>query len=143
MVNEIYKYEKIANIKLTTPIEHKLLLEIAKYLDSQEFILCHRDLQLPNILYNGTDIKLIDFEYSGFSSILWELGNLSAELELSKEQIYKIASMYGNISYEDILKGQLMANYIWSLWSWFYQKIDLGRNYLLRFHKNLQEFANL
>ncbi|WP_052087296.1 hypothetical protein [Helicobacter apodemus] len=33
MVDEIYKYEKIANIKLTTPIEHKLLLEIAKSLD--------------------------------------------------------------------------------------------------------------
>ncbi len=143
MVDEIYKYEKIANIKLTTPIEHKLLLEIAKSLDKGEFILCHRDLQLPNILYNGKTLKLIDFEYAGFSSILWELGNLSAELELSKEQIHKIASMYGNISYKDILKGQLMANYIWSLWSWFYHKIDLGRSYLLRFHKNLQELSHL
>lgn len=143
MVDEIYKYEKIANIKLTTPIEHKLLLEVAKSLDEGEFILCHRDLQLPNILYNGKTLKLIDFEYAGFSSILWELGNLSAELELSKEQIHKIASMYGDISYKDILKGQLMANYIWSLWSWFYHKIDLGRSYLLRFHKNLQELSHL
>ena len=75
MVEEIKKYEKLANITLVTKIEHKFLLNIARKMDEGKQVLCHRDLQLPNIMYDGKEIKFVDFEYSGFSSILWEIGN--------------------------------------------------------------------
>ena len=137
MVEEIKKYEKLANITLVTKIEHKFLLNIARKMDEGKQVLCHRDLQLPNIMYDGKEIKFVDFEYSGFSSILWEIGNFTAELELNDEQINKFIELYKDISYREIIEGQLMSNYVWALWGWIYDSIDLGRNYLTRFHHNL------
>mgnify|MGYP001104700738 CR=1 FL=1 len=135
--SEIKKYEKLANITLVTKIEHKFLLNIARKMDEGKQVLCHRDLQLPNIMYDGKEIKFVDFEYSGFSSILWEIGNFTAELELNDEQINKFIELYKDISYREIIEGQLMSNYVWALWGWIYDSIDLGRNYLTRFHHNL------
>lgn len=141
--DEIAKYEKLAQIKLLTPSEHTMLLQIVRNLDKKEFVLCHRDLQLPNIMFNPHiepygDIKFLDFEYAGFSSIAWELGNFSAELGLSESEILKILEIYdGEISYREIIEGQFVANYIWALWGWIMDKIDLGRDYLVRMQNNL------
>lgn len=148
LCDEIAKYETLAQIKLATPQEHKRLTSIAKKLDKRELVLCHRDLQLPNILYNGKHIMLIDFEYAGFACIEWELGNLAAELELSQSQILALLRCYNAhsqrvISYEDVLCGALLANYIWALWGWVYHRIDLGRMYLARFSHNLAELEEL
>ena len=137
MVEEIENYERLSSIKIVNKSEHKFLLNLAREIDKGKQVLCHRDLQLPNIMYNGEKIKFVDFEYSGFSSILWELGNFTAELELSKEQIMKFIKIYKDISYEEIIIGQLMSNYIWALWGWIYDAIDLGRNYLSRFNSNI------
>ncbi|WP_279386184.1 hypothetical protein [Helicobacter cinaedi] len=35
-----------------------------------------------------------------------------------------------------------MANYIWALWGWIYNRIDLGRDYLFRFQNNLTLLQN-
>lgn len=146
--DEVIKYENLSHIKLATPREHKTILEIAKRLDKSEFVLCHRDLQAPNILFNGIDIKLIDFEYAGFTCREWEFGNLSAELELEKTQIEDLLAYYNarshtKISLKGVIEGQLMSNYIWALWGWIYNRIDLGRDYLARFTRNLKELENL
>ncbi|MEI0493242.1 NTP transferase domain-containing protein [Brachyspira intermedia] len=137
MVEEIENYEKLSQIKIVNKSEHKFLLNLARDMDKGKQVLCHRDLQLPNIMYNGERIKFVDFEYAGFSSILWELGNFTAELELNKDQIMKFIEIYKDITYEEIIIGQLMSNYIWALWGWIYDSIDLGRNYLSRFHSNI------
>lgn len=111
-------------------------------------VLCHRDLQLPNILFNGSEIKLIDFEYAGFSCIEWEFGNLVAELELTQAQIEHIIHYYNKnslqtLTFQSVIEGSLMANYIWALWGWIYNRIDLGRDYLFRFQNNLTLLQNL
>lgn len=137
MLEEIENYEKLSNIKLVTPMEHKFILNLARQIDNGKQVLCHRDLQLPNIMYNGEKIKFVDFEYAGFSSILWEIGNFTAELELNEDQIMKFIEIYKDITYEEIIIGQLMSNYIWALWGWIYDSIALGRNYLSRFHSNI------
>lgn len=164
MISEIQKYENLCKFELTTKQEHKFVMDIARELDRGEFVLCHRDLQLPNIMIkdlgaesrgisaesmgdssdsrgNILEIKFVDFEYSGFSSILWELGNFSAELRLDESQVQNLAQIYGNITPRDIYKGQMLSNYIWALWSWIYNRIDLGRDYLARFDKNLKVLA--
>ena len=138
LLDEIKKYENLAKISLTTKKEHKFVLDIARKIDTNyPFVLCHRDLQLPNILFNGRDLQLIDFEYAGFSSIIWELGNLSAELELNMAQIKELTILYGGIDLQEVLEGELISNYIWALWGWIYERIDLGRSYLGRFSNNL------
>ncbi len=148
LLHEIAKYEKLANISLTTPQEHKYILNIARKLDGKPSVLCHRDLQLPNILFNGNEIKLIDFEYAGFSCIEWEFGNFSAELQLNKQHIHEVLTYYNAraiipITFQGVIEGALMANYIWALWSWIYHRIDLGRTYLARFSQNLTTLQNL
>lgn len=110
-------------------------------------VLCHRDLQLPNILFNGSVIQLVDFEYAGFSCIEWEFGNMAAELELSTPQIEYLIGYYNqhstkHISFQGVIEGSLMANYIWALWGWIYGRIDLGREYLFRFQDNLLTLQN-
>lgn len=169
MQSEIQKYENLCKFPLTTPKEHKILLDIAREMDKSEFVLCHRDLQLPNIMIKDgnstlaqpsreleknnsanaqtipqkhqrdTALKFVDFEYAGFSPVAWELGNFSAELLLDKSQVQNLAQIYGDISEIEIIKGQLLSNYIWALWSWIYNRIDLGRDYLARFDKNLKD----
>lgn len=163
MIGEIQKYENLCKFELTTKQEHKFVMDIARELDSGEFVLCHRDLQLPNIMIKDLgaesrgvgvesmkisdsrgsilEIKFVDFEYAGFSSILWELGNFSAELRLDESQVQTLAQIYGNITPREIYKGQMLSNYIWALWSWIYNRIDLGRDYLARFDKNLKALA--
>ncbi|GAB0172666.1 MAG: EamA family transporter [Helicobacter trogontum] len=146
---EMLKYEKLANIALTTPKEHKYIVEVARKLGNrEEWVLCHRDLQLPNILFNGSEIKLIDFEYAGFSCIEWEFGNLVAELELNQMQIEQIIRYYNKhsariLTFKSIIEGSLIANYIWALWGWIYNRIDLGRSYLFRFQDNLTLLQNI
>ena len=153
LYNEILKYEKLAKIALTTPKEHKYVIEVARKLDNGGGVLCHRDLQLPNILFNGSEIKLIDFEYAGFSCIEWEFGNLVAELELTQAQIEHIIhycnknnsnkNSLQTLTFQSVIEGSLMANYIWALWGWIYNRIDLGRDYLFRFQNNLTLLQNL
>ena len=96
---------------------------------------------IPQKHQRDTAIKFVDFEYAGFSPIAWELGNFSAELLLNESQIKTLSKIYGNISEVKILQGQLLSNYIWALWSWIYHRIDLGRDYLARFDKNLKDLA--
>ncbi|RDU67645.1 hypothetical protein CQA53_01180 [Helicobacter didelphidarum] len=137
MVGEIVKFEKLAKIPLLTQQEHKLLLNIARKMDKDISVLCHRDLQLPNIMYNGCEVKFIDFEYAGFCSIAWEIGNLSAELELNKDEILYFISLYDKITYLEVIEGQLLSNYIWALWGFIYNRIDVARNYIKRLDSNL------
>ncbi|STQ86752.1 hypothetical protein LS73_003460 [Helicobacter muridarum] len=144
MIDEIRNYERLVNFSITTKAEHKFVLDMARKLDNGKFVLCHRDLLPSNILYNGSEIKLIDFEYAGFSSPIWELGNLSAELKLNDFQILKILELYNKdmtesqtLSFNDIIIGQMLSNYVWALWGWVYDYINHARDYLSRFHKNL------
>ena len=96
---------------------------------------------IPQKHQRDTAIKFVDFEYAGFSPVAWDLGNFSAELLLDKSQVQNLAQIYGDISEIEIIKGQLLSNYIWALWSWIYNRIDLGRDYLARFDKNLKDLA--
>lgn len=143
LLDEIKKYENLAKITLTTQKEHKYLLDIARFHDNGEFVLCHRDLQLPNIMIDKhiNAIKFIDFEYAGFSCVAWELGNFAAELALDKNQIKFLSQTYANISELEILQGMLLSNYIWCLWGFIYGRIDLARDYLARFNENLKELC--
>ncbi|MBX7490687.1 sugar phosphate nucleotidyltransferase [Helicobacter turcicus] len=139
--NEIKNYESLVKIPLLSKQEHKYISQIVKEADLKEFVLCHRDLQLPNILYNAQDskIQLIDFEFAGFCTPIWEMGNLAGELELNREQICNLLTLYPHITYKEILQGKLISSYVWALWSWYYDCITLGREYLMRLHYTLKE----
>lgn len=149
--DEIRKYENLAKVKLLTSLEHKEITQIAKELDCKKMFLCHRDLQAPNIMYNGNDIKFIDFEYAGLSPLSWELGNLTSELKFSKNDILYFLKLWNgfkdsktafkseNITYLEILQGQLISNYIWALWGFIYDRSELAREYIIKLDSIFKE----
>lgn len=116
MIEEIKKYERLANINIVTKIEHKFILNIARKMDGGKQVLCHRDLLYGNIMYNGKDVKLIDFEYSGFSSKYWDLANFICESNVSDEQRMEFIKLYKGADEKMIREAQLLVNYIWAYW---------------------------
>jgi len=60
------------------------ILEKLKQVKSLGIVLCHNDLQKNNILVNKDtfDVKLIDFEYSGYNFIEFDIANFLCELQI-------------------------------------------------------------
>ena len=54
--------------------EFTFLKTMLKHCDSP-LVFCHLDLNLPNILYDGTDVHFIDVEYSGCSHPAFDIAN--------------------------------------------------------------------
>ena len=117
----------------------KTMLEDCK----SPLVFCHMDLNLPNILYDGSDVHFIDFEYSGCSYAAYDIANHfiefvvldeqqnldyikwypSKEYQLSWIRIY-LAAMPDPWSEEDVLaifdlvqKFVLCSHLMWAAWS--------------------------
>lgn len=116
MHSEIDKYEKLANKRITTETQRKYILSIADKIEKDEQVLCHRDLLYGNIMYNGKDVKLIDFEYSGFSSKYWDLANFICESNVSDEQRMEFIKLYKGADEKMVREAQLLVNYLWTYW---------------------------
>lgn len=116
MHSEINKYEKLANKRIVTETQRNYILSIADEIERDEQVLCHRDLLYGNIMYNGKDVKLIDFEYSGFSSKYWDLANFICESNVNEEQRLEIIELYRDADEKMVRKSQLFVNYLWTYW---------------------------
>lgn len=116
MHSEINKYESLANKKIVTDTQREFILSIADEIEQDEQVLCHRDLLYGNIMYNKKDVKLIDFEYSGFSSKYWDLGNFICESNMNEEQRLEFISLYDGADEKRVRKAQILVNYIWGYW---------------------------
>ncbi|WP_297208436.1 sugar phosphate nucleotidyltransferase [uncultured Brachyspira sp.] len=131
MHSEINKYESIANKKIVTDTQRDFVLSIADEIENDEQVLCHRDLLYGNIMYNGEDVKLIDFEYSGFSSKYWDLANFICESNMNDEQRSDFISLYDGADEKRVRKAQILVNYIWGYWyivnnAKYYSKVHIN-----------------
>ena len=48
---------------------------------------CHNDLLAANVLDDGGDLRIIDYEYSGLNEPSFELGNAMAEAGLGEDAL--------------------------------------------------------
>lgn len=55
---------------------------------------CHNDLLMGNWLDDGTRLWLIDWDYAGFNTPLFDLGNLAAHLDLSAPAAAEMLAVY-------------------------------------------------
>ena len=82
---------------------------------------CHNDLLAANCLDDGTQVWLIDYEYSGNNDPCFELGNLWAEAGLTLEHLDElITGYYGEPSTQKVARARLqglMSQYGWTLWA--------------------------
>jgi thiamine kinase-like enzyme len=82
---------------------------------------CNNDLLAENFIDDGTDIRIIDYEYSGNNDPCFELGNLWSESALSLEQLELLVTSYYRGRYRSrIARARLwglMSKYGWTLWA--------------------------
>ena len=63
-------------------------------------VFCHNDLLAANFLDDGESLWLLDWEYAGWNSTLFDLGNLASNNELSPDQEIWLLETYFDRSAE-------------------------------------------
>jgi thiamine kinase-like enzyme len=106
----------------------------------------HNDLLAANFIDDGEKIWLIDFDYAGFNSPLFDLSNLASNNELSTDQeMTMLESYFGSSmnlkqwrSYYAKKCASLLRETLWSMVSEIHSDLDV--DYAGYTHKNLSRF---
>ncbi len=84
---------------------------------------CHNDLMPGNFIETGgpgSDLCIVDWEYSGNNDPCYDLGDAINELELTAEQAEQLVTEYhGGARPREVARARLwslMSKYGWSLW---------------------------
>ena len=83
---------------------------------------CHNDPWPGNFLDTGTNIYIIDWEYSGMNDPVWDLGDLSVEAGFGPEQDQAMMETYYGgpapaVLYSRLALYKTMSDLHWSLWA--------------------------
>jgi thiamine kinase-like enzyme len=99
---------------------HAERLERAFALAPEPLVPCHNDLLAANVLDDGGDLRIIDYEYSGMNEPSFELGDAIAEAGLGEDALAELCSAYyGRNDDALVARAELwgwMARYGWVLW---------------------------
>ncbi len=129
-----------------------MLPELMAELDTLEsatgpvtLVVGHGDLLAANILDDGSRLWLIDWEYGGFNSPLFDLAGLASnngleecqELEILQQYFEAPADLYWR-SYQAMKCTSLMRETLWSMMSEIHSEIDF--DYAAYTHENLSRF---
>jgi thiamine kinase-like enzyme len=111
-----------------------------------EIVFGHNDLLAANFIDDGERIWLIDFDYAGFNSPLFDLANLASNNELDKEQeLLMLEQYYGDRadkrligSFTAMKCASLLRETMWSMVSELNSRVDM--DFAEYTQKNLQRF---
>jgi thiamine kinase-like enzyme len=82
---------------------------------------CHNDLLAENYLDDGTDLRIVDYEYGGNNDPTFELGNTCQELGWDDDRIVTLCAAYfGSASPALVARMRLnmiMSDVGWTLWA--------------------------
>ena len=118
-----------------------------------QIVFGHNDLLPANFLDDGLRLWIIDWEYAGFNTPLFDLGGLASNCDFSqKEEIYLLENYFEKkiddkllLQYNSLKCASLLRETMWSMVSELTSKIDFDyKNYtqenLLKFN---QSYKNL
>jgi len=126
------------------------LTEIATGLEKSvgavEIVFGHNDLLAANFIDDGEKIWLIDFDYAGFNSPLFDLSNLASNNELSDEQETEMLETYFGHSfsheqwrgYHAMKCASLLRETMWSMVAEIHSELDV--DFVEYTRKNLERF---
>jgi thiamine kinase-like enzyme len=118
-----------------------------------EIVFGHNDLLPANFIDDGSRLWLIDWDYAGFNSPLFDLGGLASNNELSSEQEDWMLETYFERPIDDALRrryqamkcASLLRETLWSMVSEIHSDIDFDyaaytAENLARFQGAVKEF---
>lgn len=104
------------------------LIEQALVVHPLPTVPCNNDLLAENYIYDGSSIRIIDYEYSGNNDPCFELGNTCQELQYDERRITEVSEAYfGSPSADKISRMKLnmvMSDVGWALWAAIQAKIS-------------------
>jgi len=126
--------ETIKGWQLLLPAEYakyqKHIVEIGQTLAPfrEKLVPCHNDLLPENLMDNGNQVFLLDFDYSGNNDPCFDLASIGVEAEYDNKQIRELASAYyGQVNEIIIARIHLhgiLGDVGWALWSVIQEKIS-------------------
>lgn len=136
------------------------LLDMAAHLETAvgpvEIVFGHNDLLAANFLDDGDRLWLIDWDYAGFNSPLFDLGGLASNNGLSETQERRLLEAYFEASVTDDLWyrysamkcASLLRETMWSMVSEIHSELDFDyaaytAENLARFEGALADFKSL
>jgi thiamine kinase-like enzyme len=98
-----------------------------------EIVFGHNDLLPANLIDDGNKIWLIDFDYAGFNSPLFDLSNLASNNSLDEDQELAMLKNYFDASpnratlasYHAMKCASLLRETLWSMVSELYSRVDI------------------
>ena len=121
-----------------------------------DLVFGHNDLLSANILDDGKRLWLVDWDYAGFNSPLFDLGGLASNNEFDEDLEQWLLSEYferpinDNLwrRYQAMKCASLLRETMWSMVSQIHSKIDFDyasytEENLDRFHRAYDEFTQL
>ena len=117
-----------------------------------DIVFSHNDLLPANFIENKDQIWLIDWEYAGFNTPLFDLGSLASNNQFSEQEEKQLLENYFEkkltselyIKYKAIKCASLLRETMWSMVSEITSKIDFDyksytADYLIKFNKAFDE----
>ena len=135
---------------------HRLALELPRYLAAAgrleaavgpvEIVFGHNDLLAANLIDDGKRLWLVDWEYAGFNSPLFDLGGLASNNELAPELEDRLLELYFDAPATDDLRrryhamkcASLLREAMWSMVSELHLTVDF--DYVAYTAENLARF---
>jgi thiamine kinase-like enzyme len=135
-------------------ISHSELLERA--VGPVELVFGHNDLLAANIMDDGQRLWLVDWEYAGFNSPLFDLGGLASNSEMPTKMRETMLEYYFDRQVGDELRyrfaamtaASLLRETMWSMVSEIHSQVDYDfakytAQNLARFEKAFAEFKGM
>lgn len=112
-----------------------------------DIVFAHNDLLAANILDDGERLWLIDWEYGGFNTPLFDLGGLASNNELDEQQEQHMLESYFSTAvnadlwrrYLAMKCASLLRETLWSMVSEIHSSVEF--DYAAYTAENLQRFA--
>ncbi len=106
----------------------------------------HNDLLAANFIDDGERVWLVDWDYAGFNSPLFDLGGLASNNELSEEQeTWLLEAYFARPADDDLLRryramkcASLLREAMWSMVSEIHSSLDV--DYIAYTKENLARF---
>jgi len=136
------------------------LMQIAERLEDAvgqvEIVYGHNDLLPTNMMDDGKRLWLIDWDYAGFNSPLFDLSNLCSNSEVSPEaERWVLESYYERVADDALMRrykamkcASLLREAMWSMISEIHSTLDFDyraytSEYLSRFERAFRNFQEL